>query len=133
MVEMCMLIVWLFSSSVIWLFCGMCFLVIFRCVIILICEISSEVSLWLGCNILCNVLLIWKWIIRFFLNVLMWIFEVFFLIVFVSMVLISLMIGVLLLFFSRFFVFGSFFVRVKKFLVELRFFISWWVLEEFCC
>lgn len=58
MVEICILIVWLLICSEIWLFCGICFLVMLSLVIILICEMSSDESLWLGVSILCSMLLI---------------------------------------------------------------------------
>lgn len=131
-VDICILIVWLVICKLIWLFCGICFFVILSFVIILICDINNEVSLWLGFNIFFKMLLILKWIISFCLNVLIWIFEVFFLIVLFSIVLISLMIGVLLLLVKRFLVCGNLLVNENKLILLLIFFIICCVLELLC-
>lgn len=129
-VEIWIFILWLFILSEIWLFWGIFFLVMFNFVIIFIWDISKGVNCCLGCMILCRMSFIWKCIISCFLKVLIWILEVFILIVLVNSVLIKWIIGVLFFCFIRFFVFGREFVRLVRFILLFSFFIICMVLFE---
>lgn len=104
--------IWIFKVllvkfSVICLFCGICFLVIFNFVMILICDINNNVICCGSFNMFFNMLLIWNFIVIFLLKDFIWIFDVNFLIVFVKIVFISFIIGVLLLLLSKFLFIGS--------------------------
>lgn len=92
------LIVWVLERlSLMWLFCGMCFLVMFSWVIIFRCEEMWLVSFIGGLVIVCSMLFMWKCMWYWVLNGLKWMFDVLWWMVFISILLMNFIIGVLLL------------------------------------
>lgn len=82
--------------SLMCLFCGMCFLVMFSCVIIFRCVVMCWFSFIGVCVIIFSRLLMCRCMWQLFLQGLKWMFEVFLWIVFISILLMNFIIGVLL-------------------------------------